>query len=309
MISIVTWNSASTISACIQSVLDQTFSDFQLMIVDNNSKDETCKIVESFKDPRLSIFKKNENTGFCGGHNYSIANSESDFVLLVNPDIILSKNYIDCSMKTIQENDKFGTVCGLLLQDNFTNPETLIDSAGLEIKRSRVMKMRYHGEKRNEVNLIKEEVFGADGALPLYRRSMINDISVNNQFFDELFFAHKEDWDISWRSNIYGWKTIFDPSCVAIHPRHFKPKSLKVRNAIAGHIKIHSVKNQLILILKNDSISSFIVNSIFTIPRQLMIFIYILLFERSSLKAYQFVYKNYDEIMAKRKIIQNKRIN
>jgi GT2 family glycosyltransferase len=308
VISIVTWNSASTILTCIQSVLDQTFSDFQLMIVDNDSKDETCKIVESFTDPRLSLFKKNENTGFCGGHNFVIANSESDFVLLVNPDVILSSDYINCAMKSIQENDKIGTVCGLLLQD-FTNPDALIDSAGLAIKRSRVMTMRYHGEKRNEVNLIKEEIFGADGALPLYRRSMIEDISVNDQFFDEMFFAHKEDWDVSWRSYIYGWKTIFDPACVAIHPRHFKPKSLKVRNAVAGHIKIHSVKNQLILILKNEAISSFLINSIFTVPRQIMIFVYILLFERTSLKAYQFVYKNYREIMAKREIIQNRRLN
>jgi GT2 family glycosyltransferase len=308
IISIVTWNSAKVIAACLQSVLHQTFKDFRIIIVDNDSKDGTCEVVESFRDSRITLFKKTENTGFCGGHNYSINNSNSEFVILVNPDIIMEANYLETALKVIQSDAKAGTVCGLLLQSDSKNPDSLIDSAGLQITRSRIMQMKYHNMKRHECNLVTEEVFGADGALPLYRRSMINDISIQNQFFDEMFFAHKEDWDVSWRSHIYGWKTIFSPECIAIHPRHFKPKNLKLRNSISEHIKIHGVKNQLILLLKNETLSSFLVNGIFITSRQLVILFYILLFERSSLKAYKFVLRNYQTIMAKRKIIQRRRV-
>lgn len=304
MISIVTWNSAQTILACIQSVLSQSFSRFELTIVDNNSQDDTCAIIETFTDERIKFFKKKENTGFCGGHNFSISNSDSEFVLLVNPDIILEKNYVEKALEVFKKNERIGTVCGLLVQGDPNNPDSLIDSAGLEIKNSRVMRMRFHAKRRNEADLTEREVFGADGALPLYRRAMINNISANGQFFDEMFFAHKEDWDVSWRSHLFGWKTLFSPDCVAVHPRHFKPKSLKVRSKIVDHIKIHSVKNQLILLLKNESFLSFTKNFIFIAPRQVMIFIYILLMERTSLKAYRFIIDNYAMIMKNRKWIQ-----
>jgi GT2 family glycosyltransferase len=309
IISIVSWNSAKTIKACIESVLNQTFTDFKVLVIDNNSHDDTCAIVEQFKDERIHLFRQKENTGFCGGHNFAIANSLQEFVLLVNPDIIMDSRYIENALRTMKLDGRTGTVCGLLIQSGKEDPNCIIDSAGLEMSRSRVMRMKHHGEKLAATKLAIEEVFGADGALPLYRRSMINDISYNGQFFDNTFFAHKEDWDISWRARIYGWKTVFDPECIAIHPRHFKPKNLKLRGSIDKNIKVHTVKNQLLLLMKNETLSSFLANSIFIVPRQLAILVYVLLFERTSLKAYQFVLNNFHDIMRKRKVIQSRKKN
>lgn len=303
-ISIVTWNSAETIYGCIQSVLNQSFRDYELFIFDNDSKDNTVSIVESFNDKRIRLTKNLANLGFCGGHNFNIENSHSEFVLLVNPDIILQKEYVSCALDVINEDQSCGTVCGLLLQSSPASNDSLIDSAGLEMRRSRIMKMRFHGKKRSEVNLKKVQVFGADGALPLYRRAMINDISYRGKFFDEMFFAHKEDWDISWRASIFGWNTIFTPECIAVHPRHFKPGNLKVRSKISETIKFHTVKNQIILLLKNESSASFFINLIYILPRQVAVFIYILLFERASLQAYKFIFDNYAEIIQRRRVIQ-----
>lgn len=307
VVSIVTWNNAQTIYNCLASVLNQSFSDWQLLIVDNDSKDETCSVIESFSDSRIRLIKLKQNTGFCGGHNYSLQNSESEFVLLVNPDIIMRPEYIKNALELMLKNKEIGTVCGLLLQ-NDADSESFIDSAGMEMKRSRIMQLRFHGENINNVILKgEEEVFGADGALPLYRRAMINDVSVRGQFFDEMFFAHKEDWDVSWRSSLFGWKTFFNPSCIAIHPRSFKPKSLKTRGAMSKEVKFHAVKNQLLLLLKNESASGFVKNIFFIVPRQIMIFVYILFFEFSSLKSYSFVFRNLKSIMSSRNFIQKRR--
>ena len=306
VISIVTWNSASSIENCIKSILEQSYSGFKLIIVDNASKDETANVIKSFRDDRIEFVQKQDNTGFCGGHNYSIANSDSEYVLLVNPDIIMSTDYVERALAVIRSENKIGTVCGLLLQSDASDQNCLIDSAGIEMKRSGIMKMRFNGERLSDVELSRVVVFGADGALPLYSRDMINDISYQGRFFDEMFFAHKEDWDVSWRSNIYGWKTIFCSNCVAVHPRHFKPGSLKLRSEISGSIKFHSVKNQLILILKNESLSSFLKNIFYVIPRQFTILIYILLFERTSLEAYRFIFINFRAIIKQRRVIQSK---
>lgn len=307
IISIVTWNSADSIKACVQSVLDQSYKNFKLFIIDNASTDNTWDILQNISDARLTKIKFETNKGFCGGHNYVLTQTKSDYVLLVNPDIILQTNYIDKALQTITADSNIGTVCGLLLQKPLNDPNCVIDSAGLTLLPSRIMSLHYHGKKPNELSLQKEEVFGADGALPLYRRKMIDDISINGQFFDERFFAHKEDWDVSWRAHIYGWKTIFDPNCVAIHPRVFKPGNLKLRKNMSKQIKIDAVKNQLILLLKNESAKDFFRHFFKIVPRQIMIFFYILFAEPSSLKAYGYFIKNFSSILETRRIIQKNR--
>lgn len=303
--SIVTWNSEQTIEACLRSVFAQTFTDYELHVWDNASKDTTCAVIEKLNDKRVKLIRSNDNLGFCGGHNRVMSTTKSEFVLLVNPDIIMQPDYAEKALQTISEKRNIGTVCGLLVQSS--DKDAIIDSAGLMKLSSGIMGLINHGKRRTEVELRKQEVFGADGALPLYRRDMIDHVSINGKFFDELFFAHKEDWDVSWRSHIYGWKTIFDPACVAIHPRVFKPGDKKVRKSMSDQIKIDAVKNQLILLKKNLSSGEYW-SGLFTIlPRQIAIYMYILLFERSSLKAYKWYSQHKAEIVAARKIIQSNR--
>ena len=305
VVSIVTWDSAQSIDACIRSVLAQTFSDYEFYILDNASVDETCAVIEKINDRRIHLIRFSENKGFCGGHNHVIGITKSEFVLLVNPDIIMQPDYIEKALKTISGKNNIGTVCGLLLQSQDKN--AIIDSAGLTKLPSGIMSLLDHGKHKTDVELKKKEVFGADGALPLYRRQMIDHVSIDGKFFDESFFAHKEDWDVSWRSHIYGWKTIFDPECIAVHPRVFKPGDKKVRKAMSEQIKIDAVKNQLILLKKNLSTHEYWSGFFSIVPRQIAIFIYIFLFERSSLKAYKWYSQHKKEIIATRNIIQSKR--
>lgn len=303
IISIVTWNSEKTIRACVQSVLEQDFTDFVVHVFDNHSSDQTLRILKSFKDKRLLITEYQENVGFCSGHNATIRSTQSDFVLLVNPDIIMDRHYVHVALSKLESYPRAGTLCGLLLQ----SPEGVIDSAGLQLKSSGVMELMHHGEYEKTTELKECYVFGCDGALPLYRRNMIDDVSVNNMFFDEQFFAHKEDWDVSWRSALFGWKTIFVPECRAIHPRYFKPGDRSLRKNIPAKIKADAVKNQLILFLKNLSAAEFFTNFFRIMPRQIAIFMYVLLFERTSLSAYSYIIKNRKNILAQRRIIQQKR--
>jgi len=306
VVSIVTWNSAHSIEACVRSVLAQTFGDYEFHIVDNASSDNTTEVIERINDGRISVTKFKQNKGFCGGHNHVIGATKSEFVLLVNPDIIMQPDYVEKALATMAQSNTIGTVCGLLLQSSDT--DAIIDSAGLTKLSSGIMSLLHHGKRRSEVELIKQtEVFGADGALPLYRRAMIDHVSINGKLFDESFFAHKEDWDVSWRSHIYGWKTIFAPTCVAIHPRVFKPGDKEVRKNMSDQIKIDAVKNQLILLKKNLSVAEYWTGIFSILPRQIAIFTYILLFERASLKAYTWYFKHRPEIVAARKIIQSKR--
>jgi len=182
-ISIVSWNNEETIKDCIKSILNQTYSNFELIIVDNKSHDRTIPIIKKIEDQRIKIHVMHKNTGYCGGHNYSVAISKGKYLLLVNPDITMKSNYLQNAITFMNKNASVGTLAGLLLQDKSNNP--LIDSAGMLFSKDRRFKLRFNNKHLSEVRIIEGFVPGVDGALPFYRSSMIKDISINGKFFDK----------------------------------------------------------------------------------------------------------------------------
>ncbi|GAA3964949.1 glycosyltransferase family 2 protein [Hymenobacter antarcticus] len=304
LLSIVTWNSAAVIEACLASVLAQTHADFTVWVVDNASADDTCARVAAVAatDARVRLHRLARNTGFCGGHNYALDRTSSEAVLLVNPDIVLRPNYLARALAVLRADAGIGTVCGLLLQSDGPNPR--IDSTGLEALPDGRFRLRHHGRRLAETDLRPGLVDGADGALPLYRRAFIDDLRVEGQFFDERFFAHKEDWDIAWRGRLYGWRTVFEPGCRALHPREFRPADLRRRLRLDGSIKADAVKNQWLLLLKNPLPRQLPGLWLRALPRQLVILLYALLLEHPSLRAYRYVWQQRAGIWATRRLIQ-----
>lgn len=308
MASIVTWNHAHCIEKCIASLLAQTELPQEIVVYDNASTDQTSQVLERFSQP-IRLIRSPENRGFCSGHNAVIQSTKSELVLLVNPDVVLAEDYIEKGVERMESEPSLGTVCGLLVQSDPADRGCLVDGAGLRMCRSRRLILRHRCAPLHKIKPEASEVFGADGALPLFRRKMIEDVSIEGQFFDPMFFAHKEDHDVAWRAQIYGWKTVFHPACVAVHPRHFKPGDRKLRRRIQPEIKYHAIKNDLILLLKNEDLSNFLKDCHHILPRRIAILAYVLLFERSSLRAYSFVFKNLATIVRHRKaMMRNRRV-
>ncbi|UOQ70023.1 glycosyltransferase family 2 protein [Hymenobacter cellulosilyticus] len=304
LLSLVTWNSADSVEACLRSALAQTYSDFELWVVDNASRDDTCTRVEALAatDARLKLHRLPQNTGFCGGHNYALDRTQSDYVLLVNPDVEMQPDYLAQAVAAMQRDEQIGTVCGLLVQSLEADP--YIDSAGMNALPDGRFGLRLHRQRVSEADLTPGYVDGADGALPLFRRRFIDDLRVEDHFFDPRFFAHKEDWDVAWRGRLYGWRTWFEPSCRALHPRQFLPANLRLRNRLASAIKTDAVKNQWLLLIKNTTPAQAPRLLLQAIPRQLAIMAYSVLFERSSLPAYRYVWQHWREAVESRKLIQ-----
>jgi GT2 family glycosyltransferase len=65
-----------------------------VVVYDNASSDNTRAVLEQFRG-RVELIYDSENRGFCGGHNAVISKTRSDFVLLVNPDVVMPEDYID----------------------------------------------------------------------------------------------------------------------------------------------------------------------------------------------------------------------
>src|SRR5579871_4595500 len=132
-VTIVTYNSGRFIKRCLESVLAQRYQHKEIIVIDNASDDGTVDILEQFED-RCQVVYNSENIGFAAAQNQAIGLSSGDWVLTLNPDVLLLPNFIQAMVDAGQLDKRIGTVCGKLLAilATFDLPEKpLVDSTGI----------------------------------------------------------------------------------------------------------------------------------------------------------------------------------
>ncbi|MEQ1883630.1 MAG: glycosyltransferase family 2 protein [Bryobacteraceae bacterium] len=307
-VTLVTYNSGRFIKRCLESVLEQKYPNLELVIVDNASTDGTVDILEPFQD-RCRIYYNTDNLGFAAAQNQAIALANGDWVLTLNPDVLLMPNFIQALVDAAHVDPKVGTVCGKLLsiRPTFDLPdEQLVDSTGIYFTPT----LRHLDRGSQEVDrghyVNFEYVFGATAAAALYSRQMIDDISVMGEFFDSDFFVYREDADVAWRAQLMGWRCIYTPSARGYHVRNVLPGN---RRALPPEINMHSVKNRFLMRIKNITPNVYGRNWLAITARDLVVFAACILHEHSSLKAFGYVLRNWRHFKEKRsEIMRRKRV-
>ena len=202
---------------------------------------------------KLVLIKNNKNYGFAEGNNigirYVLKNLDPTYVLLLNNDTIVKKNFLDVLVKTADRSDKeVGSFQSLLLNEDGTK----IDSAGQDPflwgVEEKGMGSRY--EKVEDM-----EIFGPCAAAALYKTHALQEAGL----FDEDFFIMLEDLDLSWRLNIKGFKSILVSQSIVYHKRGISdPLSIKeivfgpkTRNVLPWY---HGSKNWLIIVFRYYSL-------------------------------------------------------
>jgi GT2 family glycosyltransferase len=309
-VTIVTFNSARFIKRCLESVLAQKFEPKEIIVVDNNStEDGTTDILEQFED-RCRIIYNSENIGFAAAQNQAIDAASGDWILTLNPDVLLLPGFIQSLVEAGMSDPNVGTVCGKLLtiKSTFDLPEKpLVDSTGIYFTPMLRHLDRGSQEVDNGHYLNYEYVFGATAAAALYRREMIDDVSIDGEFFDPDFFVYREDADVAWRAQLLGWTCIYSPRASGYHVRNVLPGN---RRALDPVINMHSVKNRFLMRVKNMTPDLYRRNWFSITVRDLVVLSCCLLREHSSLKAFWYVGQNWKRVLAKREqIMQRRRVS
>src|SRR5512140_1454782 len=251
-VTIVTYNSGRFIKRCLESVLSQRYRLKEIIVVDNASCDGTIDILEQFED-RCQVYYNDENVGFAAAQNQAIRLSSGEWVLTLNPDVLLLPNFIQALVDAGQFDSAIGSVCGKLLtmSAHFEIPSRpVVDSTGIYFNPMLRHLDRGSQEVDNGHYLKHEYVFGATAAAALYRRKMIDDIAFDGEFFDSDFFVYREDADVAWRAQLMGWNCIYVPQARGYHVRNVLPGN---RRALPPEINMHSVKNRFLMRVKNIS--------------------------------------------------------
>lgn len=247
-VQIVTWNSGAVIDACLVSLLAQSDRDFEWIVVDNASGDDTVARVERAlaQGPPGQLFRSASNTGFCGGQNLALARTRAPWVLFLNPDTTLPPDFVSRARACIARiSDDVGTLAPLILL-----PDGNVDSSGLFLDHLRRVFDRGQGRPPAS-DLQEEDVMGCTGAAPLHRRAMLLDVAENGQALDERLFAFYDDLDLSWRAQLRGWRCRFVPSLGLTHSRAGRNavRPTLARRSRARDQRI-TLRNRLLVLLK-----------------------------------------------------------
>jgi GT2 family glycosyltransferase len=262
-VSIVLFDSAADIVACLDALAAQTRVPDSVVIFDNASTDTGADLAARVM-PAARIVRSPTNVGFAAGHNRAIALEPADVHVVLNPDCRLAPGFLEAAVGALEADPSAGSVSGRLLRFRSDAPDggpleeltdDVLDSTGMIGHRNRRVLDRAAERPARGTNLRNAYVFGASGAAAVYRRSMLEDVAVHGEMFDESFFAFREDVDLAWRAQLLGWHCRYVPGALARHRRRVAPGR---RRALPARINRISVANRWRMIAKNETAAGWV---------------------------------------------------
>lgn len=203
------WNGESFLKTCLDSLQKQTFQDFEIILVDNGSFDESLSFVKT-NYPQVRTLEFKENRGFSRAVNAGIKISNGETIALLNNDTEVDPRWLEELNKVLNENPEVG-FCGSKI--HFYDRRKIINSTGITVGvNGSAWDIGYNSMDSGQFNDPKY-IFSACAAASIYRKNLFQDVGL----FDEDFFAYAEDVDLSFRAQLRGFKCLYVPSAIVYH--------------------------------------------------------------------------------------------
>lgn len=295
---IVTYNATKYIEDCLVSLEKQKFTDFDVVLLDNFSSDDTLSIVNHIK-PRLrfplKVIACKENLGFAGGNVRAREQASGTHLALLNPDTVVDPSWLRELTSAMASHPDAGIFASKMI----VYGQGIIDTAGDGLSTYLRGIKRGEGQSQELYNE-KEYVFGACAGAVLYRNEMLREIG----FLDPDFFLIHEDTDINFRAQLQGWRALYVPGALVQH---------KVSSSI-GRLSdtslYYNIRNTTYVKIKNVPLSLFARHCYLLFPMTLTEFYYFAIKHRRPglyLKAIIDVLRNLPALLSKRRKIMKAR--
>lgn len=240
------YNGIKYMKTCLDSLLNQKYKDFQVIVVDNGSTDGSREFVQT-QYPQIQLITFAENEGFCCAVNAGIRASKTPYVILLNNDTESSPEFIQELVKMIEGSQKIFSCASKML--DFYHRD-IIDDAGNYYNALGWAYARGKGKYKDKCNEEKT-IFAACAGAAIYRRELFEQVGM----FDEAHFAYLEDVDVGYRARIQGYRNVYAPKAIVYH----------VGSATTGsrynEIKIrYAARNSVYLVYKNMPLAQLVLN-------------------------------------------------
>lgn len=225
------YNGIKYIRGCMDSLREQKGAEFEVLVVDNASKDGSLEILQEEYE-EAQIIALSENTGFCHAVNVGIKASKTPYVILLNNDTVVKPGFVKALTDALDRDERIFSVSALMLS---LQDEAIVDDAGDGYSLFGWAYSVGKGKPAEKYDKARE-VFAACGGASIYRKAVFDEIG----YFDENHFAYLEDVDIGYRARIYGYQNWFEPKAKVLHAgsatsgsryNEFKTKLASANNA------------------------------------------------------------------------------
>ena len=206
---ILNYNAGNLLLDCVSSILKSNYKNFEIIVVDNVSNDQShkkCK--EQFPD--ITLIENSDNLGYCEGNNVGLRKAHGDFVAILNPDTIVEPNWLDELLDAYQKNGPgFYQPKFLAITDHsmLLSTGNMIQIFGFGYSRSK-------GDKDTQSFEKLEQIDYASGTCLFTSKSLIEKIGL----FDPFLFAFHDDLELCWRGAILGINSFYVPKSIVYHP-------------------------------------------------------------------------------------------
>lgn len=222
---------------CLESVFAQTYSSFEVIFVDSASTDGSLDYVMA-EYPMVKVIRSEENLGFGKGNNLGAAAARGRYILFLNPDTIVTKDFLTALVQELEENPGVGAAQSKIMQ---ASNHGIVDSAGAYLTWTGIWVHLKRGEPDESIGNDSVEVLGACGTCLLVRRDLFEKMAG----FDPDFFVYFDDADFSWRVWLRGFGVVMVPRSVIYHWGGGTTKRLPSVFTV-----FHSFKNRVCSLLK-----------------------------------------------------------
>jgi GT2 family glycosyltransferase len=207
-VSVVSWNSWSHLRENLPALIEQDFPSYRVVVVDNDSSDETAQNVEA-EFPDVDVVRCGQNAGYGAGNNLGFARSQSRYVAVLNPDARPEKGWLRSLVRALDEHPAAALATSKVL---LASDPSRVNACGNTVHLSGIAFCRglnddQHGHVRSE------SVPAVSGAAFIARRDALEAIGG----FDERFFMYLEDTELSLRARLAGWDVVFAPRSRVVH--------------------------------------------------------------------------------------------
>ena len=207
---IVNWNGIEHLPTCFDSLLAQTFSDFETIMVDNGSIDGSCALVREHY-PWVKLVELPQNSGFATGNNIGLQHAAGEYIVVLNNDTEAEPDWLQEMVRVADAHPAAGQVgCRICSFDD----HDLIDSLGHGVCRDGMSRGRFRLARWSQVEMAQvEEIFFGTACVSLYRRQALEQVG----FFDDDIFAYAEDTDLGLRLRWGGWQALLATDATVYH--------------------------------------------------------------------------------------------
>ena len=207
---VLNYNAGDLLLDCISSIFESNYKNFEIILVDNVSKDQSHKKCKE-KFPNITLIENSQNLGYCEGNNVGLRKATGEFVVVLNPDTIVDPNWLDELLEAYKKNGDG------LYQPKFlaTNDHSMLLSTGQMIQIFGFGYSRSKGDTDIKSFEKLEQIDYASGTCLFTSTLLLKKIG----FFDSFLFAFHDDLELSWRAAIMKISSFYVPKSIVYHPR------------------------------------------------------------------------------------------